>query len=60
MIFFMGGPQLGDFEAGMLAGWMGAPFSVVTGGVATLFVIALMAKKLPILRQYDHHASQIT
>jgi len=54
MIFFMGGPQLGDFEAGMLAGWMGAPFSVVTGGVATLFVIALMAKKLPILRQYDH------
>jgi MFS family permease len=60
MIFFMGGPQLGDFEAGMLAGWMGAPFSVVTGGVATLFVIALMAKKLPILRRYDRHASQIT
>lgn len=59
MIFMMGGPQLGDFEAGTLAGYMGAPFSVVTGGVATLFVIALMAKKLPILRKYDRHASQI-
>jgi MFS family permease len=59
MIFFMGGPQLGDFEAGMLAGYMGAPFSVVTGGVATLFVIAIMAKKLPIMRRYDRHVSQI-
>lgn len=59
MIFFMGGPQLGDFEAGMLAGAMGAPFSVVTGGVATLFVLGIMAKKLPILRKYDRHISQI-
>lgn len=59
MIFFMGGPQLGDFEAGTLAGYMGAPFSVVTGGIATLFVIAVMAKKLPILRKYDRHTSQI-
>lgn len=59
MIFFMGGPQLGDFEAGMLAGYMGAPFSVVTGGIATLFVVVAMAKKLPILLKYDRHASQI-
>jgi MFS family permease len=59
MIFFMGGPQLGDFEAGTLAGYMGAPFSVVTGGIATLFVVAMIAKKLPILRKYDRHVSQI-
>jgi len=59
MIFFMGGPQLGDFEAGTLAGYMGAPFSVVTGGIATLVVVAAMAKKLPVLRKYDRHVSQI-
>ncbi|MCA1619219.1 MAG: MFS transporter [Acidobacteria bacterium] len=29
MIFFMGGPQLGELEAGLLAAAMGAPFSVV-------------------------------
>ncbi|MBI4078818.1 MAG: MFS transporter, partial [Candidatus Levybacteria bacterium] len=32
MIFFLGGPQLGEFEAGMLAALMGAQMSVVTGG----------------------------
>ena len=59
MIFLFGGPQLGDFEAGTLAGFFGAPFAVVTGGIATLFVIGAMAKKLPILREYDRHISQI-
>src|SRR5262245_49492711 len=33
MIFFMGGPQLGELEAGVLADWTTAPFSVVTGGI---------------------------
>lgn len=49
MIFFMGGPQLGELEAGSLAALAGAPFSVVTGGAACLIaaVIALgTAKKL--------------
>ena len=31
MVFFMGGPQLGELEAGLVANWYGAPFSVVTG-----------------------------
>ena len=34
MIFFMGGPQLGNLEAGLLAGAVGAPLSVAIGGVA--------------------------
>src|ERR1700754_661271 len=34
MIFFMGGPQLGEMEAGTVAALIGAPLSVVTGGVA--------------------------
>ena len=32
MIFFMGGPQLGELEAGLAATWLGAPWSVITGG----------------------------
>ena len=32
MIFFMGGPQLGELEAGMVANWWGSVVSVVTGG----------------------------
>jgi hypothetical protein len=30
MIFWMGGPQLGEFEAGLLAALIGAQLSVVT------------------------------
>jgi MFS family permease len=53
MIFFMGGPQLGELEAGSLAALAGAPFSVVTGGAACLIaaVIALGAAKK--LRGYE-------
>ena len=45
MIFFMGGPQLGEMEAGLVASMftsvaLGARVSVVIGGVATLLVTA--------------------
>jgi MFS family permease len=49
MIFFMGGPQLGELEAGALAALIGAPLSVVTGGIACLFAVSLsmlLAKSL--------------
>jgi MFS family permease len=40
MIFFMGGPQLGELEAGLVAAAAGAPFSVVLGGVCCLAAVA--------------------
>lgn len=52
MVFFMGGPQLGELEAGLLANWKGAPFSVVTGGVGTLIVTGAVAAMVPALRHY--------
>jgi MFS family permease len=55
MIFFMGGPQLGDFEAGVLASWIGAQASVISGGVSTLVVVGIMAVSIPLLRRYDQH-----
>ena len=53
MIFFMGGPQLGELEAGVVAALIGAPLSVVTGGLGCLIAVALIAWKVPLLRQYD-------
>jgi len=53
MIFYMGGPQLGEFEAGLLAGTVGSPLSVVIGGVGTLLIVGFMAIKIPTLRNYS-------
>jgi hypothetical protein len=49
----MGGPQLGNLEAGLLAAWMGAPFSVVVGGVATVLLVGFTTLRFPQLRNYD-------
>jgi len=53
MMFFMGGPQLGELEAGLLAAAFGVPFAVVSGGLATVVLTVLVAWKFPILRRYD-------
>src|SRR5882672_11305278 len=52
MIFFMGGPQLGEMEAGAVANAWGAPFSVVSGGIGCLLATAWVAWKTPALRRY--------
>ncbi len=41
MMFFMGGPQLGELEAGAAAALIGAQLSVITGGVGCLIAVAL-------------------
>jgi MFS family permease len=52
MVFFMGGPQLGELEAGLVANWYGAPFSVITGGIGCLLATGLIAVRTPALRAY--------
>lgn len=52
MVFFMGGPQLGELEAGLVAHWLGAAFSVVSGGVACLAATVWTAIATPELRNY--------
>ncbi len=52
MVFFMGGPQLGEMEAGVVANWLGAPLSVVTGGLGCLIATAWTALSTPELRHY--------
>ena len=61
MIFFMGGPQLGEVEAGFVASLfasaaVGATVSVVSGGVATILVASVVAFATPIVRRYALNA----
>lgn len=53
MIFFMGGPQLGEVEAGTVAALLGAPLSVVTGGVACVLATVFALAKARSLRKYE-------
>jgi MFS family permease len=53
MIFFMGGPQLGEFEAGLVAAALGAPASVILGGLGALLIVTLIGITTPILSRYD-------
>src|SRR5262245_10319249 len=52
MMFFMGGPQLGELEAGVMAQFLGPTFSVVSGGIGCLAATALVAWREGRLRQY--------
>ena len=45
------GPRLGDLEAGAVAALVGPIFSVVSGGIACVVGIALLAIALPELRR---------
>jgi MFS family permease len=57
-IFFTGGPQLGEFEAGLLASLfaratVGVTVAVVSGGLATVAVAAAVALLATSVRRYD-------
>lgn len=52
MVFFAGGPQLGEVEAGAVAYLWGAPFSVISGGLSCLLAVAWVARATPELRRY--------
>jgi MFS family permease len=52
-IFFMGGPQLGEIEAGAVAQGLGVPFAIISGGIGTILIVALIATRWPILLHYN-------
>jgi MFS family permease len=59
-IFFMGGPQLGELEAGLVASLFastaaGVTFAVVSGGLLTIVVVAAVALLAASVRRYDFH-----
>ncbi len=59
MIFYMGGPQLGELEAGLLAQAFGPVASVVSGGIGCLLAVSWIAAKTPSLRLYRREESDV-
>jgi len=59
MNFFIGGPYLGEAEAGIAAGLLGTPLSVVAGGVGTILSTLLIALLVPKLRAYQGHEVEV-
>jgi MFS family permease len=53
MIFIGASNELGEFESGLAAQWLGAVPAVVLGGVGTIVVTALWAWIFPELRKAD-------
>ena len=53
MMFFMGGPQLGELEAGSLAYVVGAPVSVIVGGFGAIVCACVAAMRSKSLMNYD-------
>lgn len=52
-IFFMGGPQLGEVEAGVVASLFGVPFAILSGGIGCIVGMALIIWKWPQLISYN-------
>jgi len=51
-IFTSSGPQLGQFESGVVAAWLGTESSAMTGGLATLGILGLVAAVFPKVRRF--------
>jgi MFS family permease len=58
MVFFMGGPQLGELEAGVVAHGFGAPFSVVSGGLACMAATGWIVSRTPALAAYRRESAE--
>lgn len=52
-IFFMGGPQLGEVEAGAVAHYWGVPFAIISGGIGTILGVWLIVAIWPALPRYS-------
>lgn len=53
MIFIGASNELGEFESGLAAQWLGTVPAVVLGGVGTILVTVLWARMFPELRRAD-------
>ncbi len=52
-IFFMGGPQLGEIEAGLVAQAFGVVAAVVSGGIGCLAAVMWVGWRWPQLRRFN-------
>jgi hypothetical protein len=52
-VFIGASNQLGEFESGLTAAWLGTVPSVVVGGLGTLLVVAAWIKLFPQIARRD-------
>ncbi len=52
-IFFQGGPQLGEVEAGLVGQLLGAPIAIISGGVGCILAVVWIARRWPQIRKYN-------
>ena len=53
MVFVGASDELGEFESGLTAQWLGVVPSVVLGGIGTIVVVAIWVWRFPALRRVD-------
>jgi MFS family permease len=54
-IFTMSGPQLGQFEIGIVAAWLGSENAALTGGLACLAILVTVAAIFPNVGRFRIH-----
>ena len=52
-VFTNGGPQLGQFESGLVASFAGAEIAAFIGGVATLVLVTSLSFAAPVVRRFE-------
>jgi MFS family permease len=52
-IFFQGGPQLGEVEAGVVGQLFGAPIAIISGGMGCILAVIWIARRWPQVRKYN-------
>jgi MFS family permease len=50
--FAGGGPQLGEFEAGLIASFTSAPVAVAIGGIGTVLAAAIIGRRVPGIAEF--------
>lgn len=53
MVFIGASNELGEFESGLTAQWFGAVPAVLLGGIGTLAIVAIWARRFPELRRIN-------
>jgi hypothetical protein len=53
VVFIGASNEVGQFESGVTAQWLGAVPAVMAGGIGTIVVVALWAVMFPALRRVD-------
>lgn len=53
MVFIGASNEVGQFESGITAQWLGTAPAVILGGIGTIVIVALWAWQFPALRQVN-------